>query len=75
MRKYQAEIGRVLARLEGHLEGKEFLAGEFSLADVAFTPRLLILPQLGVEVDARLQNVAAWIARLRERPSVRSLGL
>jgi glutathione S-transferase len=74
-RRYQAEIGRVLARLEGYLDGREYLAGDFSLADVAFVPRVVLLSQLGVEVDPRLQNVAAWIARLRERPSVRTLGL
>jgi len=74
IRKYQAEIGRVLARIEGTLDDRPFLAGEFSLADIAFVPRVLILPQLGVEVDARLQNVGAWIGRLRERPSVRALG-
>jgi glutathione S-transferase len=70
VRRYQSEISRVLARLEVMLEGKEYLAGEFSLADVAFVPRVLTLNQLGVELEARLQNVAAWIARLRERPSV-----
>ncbi len=75
IRKYQGELARVLARLEAALDNKEFLAGEFSLADVAFVPRILVLSQLGVEVDARLQNVGAWIARLRERPSVRVLGL
>jgi len=75
VRRYQTEIGRVLSRLESQLEGKEFLVGEFSLADIAFVPRLIILPQLGVELDARLQNVAAWIGRLRERPSVRALNI
>jgi len=74
VRRCQAEISRVLARLETQLEGKEFLVGEFSLADVAFVPRVLILPQLGIEVDARLQNLGAWIGRLRERASVRTLG-
>jgi glutathione S-transferase len=75
LKKYQADIQRVLARLEGQLDGKQYLVGDFSLADVAFAPRLMILAQLGIEVDARLQNVSAWVARLRERPSVRSLGL
>src|SRR5262249_19232991 len=74
-RRYQAEIGRVLARLETLLDGKEFLVGEFSLADVAYVPRVLILAQLGVELDPRLRNVAAWIGRLRERASVRTLGI
>jgi glutathione S-transferase len=75
VRRYQGEVGRVLARLEPQLDGKEYLVGEFSLADVAFAPRVLILHQLGVEVESRLQNVQAWIARLRERPSVRALTL
>jgi glutathione S-transferase len=75
VRRYQAEILRVLGRLEAALDGKEFLVGDFSLADVGFVPRVLVLAQLGIELDPRLQNVAAWIARLRERPSVSSLGL
>lgn len=75
VRRFQGEIARVLGHLEAQLEGKTFLVGEFSLADCAFAPRLMILPQLGVELDPRLQNVGSWVARLRERPSVRSLGL
>ena len=68
-------MARVLARVETLLDGREFLAGAFSLADVAFAPRLLILPQLGIEIEARLKNVITWAARLRERPSVQTLGL
>ncbi len=75
LRRYQGEVGRVLGRLEASLEGKSFLVGDFTLADVAFVPRVLLLPQLGIELDARFQGIAAWIARLRERPSVRALGL
>jgi glutathione S-transferase len=73
LKRYQAELARALIRLEGALDGKEFLAGEFSLADVAFAPRVLILPQLGVELDPRLRQVPAWIERLRQRPSVQVL--
>jgi glutathione S-transferase len=75
LKRYQAELGRALTRLEGFLDGKEFLVSEFSLADVAFAPRVLTLPQLGVELDPRLRHVSAWIERLRRRPSVQSLGL
>jgi len=73
VRKYQSEIAWILGRLEVNLEGKEYLTSDFSLADVAFVPRILVLSQLGVELDARLQNVASWIGRLRERPSVKIL--
>ncbi|HEX7409923.1 MAG TPA: glutathione S-transferase family protein [Candidatus Binatia bacterium] len=73
VRKYQSEIAWILGRLEVNLEGKEYLTSDFSLADVAFVPRILVLSQLGVELDARLQNVASWLGRLRERPSVKIL--
>lgn len=73
VRRYQAEIVRVLSRLETQLEGKEYLVGQFSLADAAFAPRVLILPQIGVELDARWRNVPAWINRLRSRASVTAL--
>lgn len=75
IRRCAAEMSRVLARVEPYLEGKEFLGEGFSLADVAFAPRAMILPQLGIELDTRLQNTAAWIGRLHQRSSVRSLGL
>jgi glutathione S-transferase len=75
VRRYAGEMSRVLARLEPQLDGKDFLGGEFSLADAAFAPRAVILAKLGIELDARLQNVGAWIGRLRERASVASLGL
>ena len=74
IKKYEGEILQLLKRLEPML-GQEYLVGEFSLADVAFIPRVMILGQLGVELDAGLQQVGAWIGRLRERPSVRALGL
>jgi glutathione S-transferase len=74
IQRYRAEVLRVLELLERRLEGKEYLAGGFSLADVAFVPRLLILPNhLGIEVPGRLKNILAWIERLGQRPSVRQL--
>ncbi len=70
---YQGDIIRVLEFLDRHLNGKEYLVDEFSLADLAFTPRLLLLPQLGVELPSRLRHVSAWIRRLSQRPCVEQL--
>jgi glutathione S-transferase len=69
----QGEVARILLRLEAVLDGKEYLGSDFSLADVAFAPRIVLLSQLGIEPDARLQSVAGWIARLRERQGVKLL--
>ncbi len=75
LQRYQSEIGRGLAWLDSSLEGRDFLVGDFSIADIAFVPGVMILSSLGAEVDPRWKNLAGWIARLRERPGVQSLGL
>lgn len=74
LQRYRKGLTDGLVRLEGFLTGREFLAGEFSLADIAFVPAVLNLSRLGVEIDPRLRNVAGWIGRLRQRPSIQSLG-
>lgn len=73
VQRYRADLVRVLEFLERHLEGKEFMSGAFSVADLAFVPRLLQLPKLGVEIPARLINVLAWSERIKRRPSVKHL--
>jgi glutathione S-transferase len=74
LQRYRNELARGLKRLEAFLAGKEYLVGgQFSLADIAFVPALLILPRLGVEVDPALRGVTAWITRLRARPSVQGV--
>jgi glutathione S-transferase len=73
VQRYRADLVRVLEFLERHLDGKDYVAHTFSLADLAFAPRLLQLPGLGVEIPARLKNVLAWSERLKQRPSVRQL--
>ncbi len=75
LQRYRTELSRGLARAESFLGGKDFLVGDFSLADVAFVPAVLVLARLGVEIDPRLRHVAAWIERLRQRPAVQVLGL
>ncbi len=65
----KAEIARCFERIEKELQGKEYLAGEFSLADIAFMPNLDSLERLGLTVDPKNKNVLAWIARLKTRPS------
>ncbi len=75
VRRYRADLLRVLEFLERHLEGRDYIADTFSLADLAFVPRLLLLPRLGIEIPARLKNVLAWSERLRQRPSVSHLQL
>src|SRR5215475_1989615 len=66
-------IERVLDYLNSELRGQQFLAGEFSVADIGFAPRLLLLSELGIDPAANRPNVDAWLKRMLERPSIRAL--
>lgn len=69
IRNTQANIGSAFAALEIALQGKEYLAGPFSLADIAFMPNIALLDRFSVPLEPDLENVASWIERLRARAS------
>ena len=70
------ELRRALYFLRDRLAGHEFLVGkEFTIADAAFAPRIMVLGRLGIELEPALAPVQTWIDRIRARPSVRGLGL
>ena len=61
-----------LARLERQLEGREYLVGEYSLADIAHAGNFHRLRELAERGDIPLQkypNVVAWIERVESRES------
>jgi glutathione S-transferase len=66
-------IERALDYLNHELTGQQFLAGDFSVADISFVPRMLVLGDLGIEASTNRPNVDAWIKRMLERPSIQSL--
>ena len=63
-------VTRGIEMLNRELEGREYLAGEFSLADVAFAPMALQFERLGMRLDPALKNVRGWLARLSARQSI-----
>ena len=72
--RYINEAKRLLSVLETGLEGKDWIAGEFSIADIAIAPWLAGLEYYGVK-DAigwnDLKNVPAYLERFLERPAVK----
>jgi glutathione S-transferase len=66
----RAAILQAFDRIETELNGNEYLAGSFSLADIAFMANLELLERFAIPVDAgKYAQTAAWINRLRARPS------
>jgi glutathione S-transferase len=72
-RLHQA-VERVLDYLNHELRGNNFLAGEFSVADIGFAPRMLVLADIGIDVAANNRsNIDGWLKRMLERASIRNL--
>jgi glutathione S-transferase len=66
----KAQIAASFDRLESELQGKEYLVGTFSLADIAFMANFDFLDRFAISVDVnKHKNTAAWITRLKARPS------
>jgi glutathione S-transferase len=73
LQRLNQAVERVLDYLNQELASAQFLANDFSVAEIAFIPRLLVLPNLGIEAGTNRPNVDGWIKRLLERPSLRNL--
>jgi glutathione S-transferase len=73
IQRLQQWIEQMLSFLNHQLQGQDFLASQFSVADIGFVPRLLVLKELGVDPAANRGNIDGWIKRLLERPSIQNL--
>ena len=71
--RYVGEAKRLLAVLEGALDGKEWLVGDYSIADIATAPWLRALDFYGAKDLVGwddLKNVPAYLDRFLDRPAV-----
>ena len=62
-------VSKHLSYIDAILEGKDYLVGEFSLADISFMPRVLIFESLGIEIKSKNHNLLRWIDNLKSRES------
>ena len=72
--RYRAESARLLGVLDGALEGKDWIVGEYSIADIAIAPWLGTLRDFYKAGDivgwSDLKNVPAYLERFLARPAV-----
>jgi GST-like protein len=68
--RYADEFDRLLAVMDVRLRDREFLAGEYSIADIASFPWVLPYKRLGNDLD-KFENLRRWFDALKQRPSVR----
>jgi glutathione S-transferase len=67
--RYQKETRRLYEILDGALAEREYLAGDYSIADIATWPWVRIHGWAGVEIDG-LSNLQRWLELVGERPAV-----
>ena len=67
--RYADEYNRCLGVLERRLEGRDYILGAYSVADMASWPWVLIAKPLGQPLDD-FPNVTRWRQAVKERPAV-----
>lgn len=67
--RYVKETERLYGVLDDRLEGRPFIAGDYSIADMACYPWIVPYENQGQRLED-FPNVARWFAEVRERPAV-----
>jgi len=67
--RYQHESRRLFEVLNGRLAESEYLAGDYSIADIANWCWVRTHPWSGVSVDG-LEHLQRWLDKIAERPAV-----
>ena len=63
------QLGRMLGAVDAALADREYLAGEFSGADIMTGHACVVSQRLGADISDK-PNVAAYIERLKNRPAL-----
>lgn len=69
--RYAKEYDRLLGVMERQLAGRDFLLGEYSIADIASWPWLIPYKRFEQSLE-HLPNVERWHRRMKDRPAVRA---
>jgi GST-like protein len=69
MKRFNSEAKRVFSIVENQLGENEFLAGEYSIADIATYPWLKEYERYGMN-EEQIPNICAWVGKLSGRKAV-----
>ena len=69
--RYHAEVKRLFRVLDGRLAQHEYLAGDYSIADIANWSWVRTWKWSGVPIDD-LPHLSRWIEQIRARPAVQA---
>ncbi|MET0869004.1 MAG: glutathione S-transferase N-terminal domain-containing protein [Pseudorhodoplanes sp.] len=67
--RYSKEAARLYGVLDRRLEGRDFLAGDYSIADIATWPWISRFEWQEIDLN-KFQNVKRWYTSIAQRPAV-----
>jgi glutathione S-transferase/GST-like protein len=67
--RYQSEVRRLFGVLDGHLARNEYLAGDYSIADIAHWPWIFSHDWSGISLN-EFHHLRRWFEQIRTRPAV-----
>lgn len=70
--KSKDELKQYLATLDQEMRGREYIVGDYSLADITYIPFFTRLDRYQATIDNSVPNVKAWMERLLARPTVKA---
>ena len=70
LKRYLGEYERSLGVLERRLADRDYIVGEYSIADMISFPWFFIAKPLGSSLD-RFPRISDWRNRIKQRPAVR----
>ena len=70
--KAREQLRKHLQTLDREVTSRDYLVGEYSLADVTFIPVFTRQERYGVPIDDSMPYLKKWMERLLARPAVRS---
>ena len=70
--KSKEKLRGYLENLNNEMRNREYIAGEYSLADITYIPFFCRLQRYQTTIDEDLPHLKAWMERLLERPAVRT---
>ena len=68
--RYTKEAGRLYRVLDTRLAGRDFIVGDYSIADIACWPWILFRDHHGIRLED-YPNVARWFENIHARPALR----
>lgn len=69
MRRYQNKLARFCEIIDQRLKGREYLCGDFSIADIALYPWTAVFEDLAEVSLSDFSNLSTWAEKIGQRPS------